>query len=195
MLLVIPLAPGEQRDDEDEVGPGPEIGEVTERETDRKAGEAFAHVVEVPGGAPEPTAEDLAVAGLNVLGLDDSQELAVGPALKPVLLQVAAARDAPTEEEKKARSDQPHVGPTGRESGVRIRGHTPQGKNVQPAVDDEAAPDQLEAELFVNQVVGVELAALEDEVVKNVEGEERRIEKDAGIEVVAEPFVVPDGSG
>ena len=81
-----------------------------------------------------------------------------------------------------------------REPRVRVGGHAPQREDEHPPVDHEAAPEQLEADVLVDQVVGVELDALEDEVVEHVEREERRIEENAGVRVRAEALVVVRGA-
>ena len=114
-----------KRDDEDEVGPGPRIREVAEGERDRDGEKPLAQVVQVAGRTPEAAAEDLPVVGLDVLRLDDSEELPVRPPLEGVLLQVRAARDAPTRREEQDRSHQPDVLPSRRESGIRVEPPSP----------------------------------------------------------------------
>ena len=179
--IVIKLTVEKQRDDEDKVRPNPGIGEVAEDQGNRQGKEPLAQVVEVAGDTPETTAQDLAVTGLDVLGFDQPEELAVGPPLEGVFLQVGAARDAPPEQEQRSRSDEPDIRPCRRESGVRLSGHAPQREDEQPPVDHEATPEQLEAEILMDQIVGVELDALEDEVVQYVGCEECRIQENAWI--------------
>ena len=168
---------------------------MAEYQGDGQGEKSLAHVVEMPCGAPKAAAQDLAVAGLDVLGLNEPEKLAVGPSLEGVFLQVGAARDTPAEQEQRGRADEPEIRPCAREAGVRIGGHAPQGQDEQPPVDDEPSPEHLEAQVLVDQVIGVELNPLEDEVVENVECEESRVQEDAGIGVFAETFVVPRGSG
>ena len=64
-----------------------------------------------------------------------------------------------------------------------------------PAVYDDAAPEHLESHPFIDQVVGVELDTLEDEVVKDVEREECCIEEDARVEIAPKLVVVPRRAG
>ena len=78
------------------------------------------------GNAPEAGVEYLAVAGLDVLGLDDPEELAIRPSLERVFLEICAASNAPSEEEERGGANEPDVGPNGGEAGVRVRGHTPE---------------------------------------------------------------------
>ena len=106
------------------------------------------------GDAPEAAAEDLAVAGLDVLRFDQPKELPVGPPLERVFLQAGAAGDAPPEQEQRGRPGQPHICPCRREPGVRVGGHAPQREGEQPPVDDKAAPKQLAADVLVDQIVG-----------------------------------------
>ena len=128
---------------------------MAEYQGDGQGKESFSHVVEVAGGAPQAAAQDPALAGLDVLRRDEAEELAVRPTLEGVFLQVGTARDAPAEQEQGDRTDEPDVCPGRRETRVRVRGHAPQREDEQPAVDHEAAPDQLEADILVYQVVGV----------------------------------------
>ena len=78
---------------------------------------------------------------------------------------------------------------------MRVSGHAPQREDEQPPVDHEAAPEQLEAETLMDQIVGIELDALKNKVVQYVECEERRIQENAWIGVLAKEFVVVRGPG
>ena len=51
-------------------------------------------------------------------------------------------------------------------------------------------PDQLEAEVLVDQIVGVQLHPLKDEIVEDVQREERGVDVDARICLLAKEFVV-----
>gem|GEM_PF-7130114 len=191
VLVVVELTVGEQRDDAGEVGPRPQIGEVAEHQSDRQAKEPLAHVVEVAGRTPKAVAENLAVAGLDVLGLQEPQELAVGPALERVLLHVGATRDAPPEEEHRRSADQPHPPPETLETRVGVNSHTPQRHDIKPAVNDQTTPEQLETDVLMDQVVGVELHPLKHEIVEHIEREKPGIQVDTGIGVVTELPIVP----
>ena len=144
---------------------------------------------------PQATAQNLAVAGLDVLGLDEPEKPAVGPSLECVFLQVGTARDTPPEQKQRSCSDEPDIRPCRRESGSRVDGHAPQREDEQPPVDHEPAPEQLEAETLMDQIVGIKLDALKDKVVQYVECKERRIQENAWIGVLAKEFVVVRGPG
>ena len=149
----------------------------------------------MPGDAPEAAVKDLAVACLDVFWFDDAEELAVRPPFEGVFLHIGAARDGPAKEEEGSGPDEPDVGPCRGETGVGVGRHAPEREDEKPTVDDQAAPEEHEAEPFVDEVVGVELDALEDEVVEDVEGEEGGVKVDARIGVVAEAFVMVGGAG
>ena len=180
---------------EDEVYPRPGIREVAEEQGDGEGDDHLAHVVEVPRGTPESVAEDLAVAGRDVFRFDEPQEFAVRPALERVLLHGCAARDAPAEPEQRSRAAEQDVGPRRRDFRTRLCRHAPDWQHVQPSPDHESAPEEFEAQFLVEQVVGIELDALEEEVVRDVERHERRKEKNARVGVRAKATVVIRGGG
>ena len=105
-----------------------------------------------------------------------------------------APREMPHgKQEQRSRSDEPNIRPRRRESGMRVNGHAPQRGDVQPPVDHEGTPEQLEAQLLMDHIVGIEMDALEDKVVQYVECEERRKQENARIGVFAEKPVVVCG--
>ena len=129
------------------------------------------------------------------LGSMIPRNLRSGHRLKVYFCKLAPREMPPPEQEQRRRSDEPDVRPGWRESGVRVSGHAPQREDEHPPVDHEATPEQLEADVLVDQIVGIELDALEDEVVHDVEGEKRRIQEDARVGVFAKEFIVVHGPG
>ena len=123
------------------------------------------------------------------------RELAVGPSLERVFLQVGAARNAPAEQEQRGRPDQPGIRPCRRKSGVRMRAHAPERENVQPPINDEPAPKQLESQILVDQLEGVQVDSLENEVIEDIKGEEGGVQEHAGVGILAEALVVVNRAG
>ena len=64
---------------------------------------------------------------------------------------------------------------------MRIRevGNRPKPHRVEIGIPGQAPPDELEADAFRDQVVGVEVDPLEDQVVADEPGEHRDVEQDA----------------
>ena len=145
------------------------------------------------GCAPEAAAENLAITGFDDLGFD-AQKGAVGPALERVLLHVGATADAPARQVQHRRANQPERPPAPCVARIGVGCHAPHRDDEHPAVDEQAAPEHFEPEALVDDVERVELHSLEDEVVEDVEGEERCEEVRARIGVV-DVVVVPDRAG
>ena len=59
--------------------------------------------------------------------------------------------------------------------------HSPHRQDVEPSVDQQSSPNQLEPKILVDQVIGIKLHPLENEIVKDVEREEARVHVDSRV--------------
>ena len=59
--------------------------------------------------------------------------------------------------------------------------HSPHRQDVEPPVEQESSPNQLESKILVDQVIGIKLHPFENEIVKDVEREEARVHVDTRV--------------
>src|ERR1019366_4538945 len=157
-------------------------GWMAERQREAGRHEDFAEVVHVARDAPEAAHEELLVA----VGDDDrshpAEELRARISLERELLHVRAARERPAHTECRRRARERR----GRAVWIREIRDRPEADGIEIWIEDEAAPAELEADAFGEEVIRVEVNPLEEEVLTQEKAEQRHVERHAARRMVRE---------
>jgi len=157
---VIIALPGKEEDDIIErVEPGEWRGEPS-GEGNPSGEEDFPEVVDMPGETPEPGAEELP---LNTLGFHEAEESGgLGIELEVELLEIGSPGERVTGEKDDEGQAQDPGGDV--KGGV---GNNEGWERVEKPVEAEAAPGELEADVLIKEIIGVQVDFLKIEVLDN----------------------------
>ncbi len=121
---------------------------------------------------PEAAAQQACCSSATTCGREP-RNFALGTRLEEELLEIRSARQRPAARRRPARRRS--AAPPGRAgSGARGLDHRPIAVEVR--IERDAAPAELEADALGEEVVGVEVDLLEEEVLDDEEREQHRVE-------------------
>src|SRR5262249_12210206 len=148
----------------------------SQAERERGRHEQLAQVVDVAREAPESADQHALVAAQKRALRQRTERGSLWLGLEVELLQVRSPRQSPArEEQRRAREQQDR-----RRMRIREVGGVPEADAVEERIEHETAPAELQAHAFGDEVIGVEVHALEEQILDEEEAEERGVQHHAG---------------